>query len=127
MDSIDENKDGLPTWLFTGNTGHERKMLRARDYLPHRCSHFTPRVNLLKPSDKTGTVTYKVWRDKDVQTATISRPAWITGTFADANILQVSMKLQEWNYFMSPGIPKLMSGIQILTILFTNLKKPSRF
>jgi hypothetical protein len=86
MDSIDENKDGLPTWLFTGNTGHERKMLRARDYLTHRCSHFTPGVNLLKPSDKTGKVTYKVWRDKDVQTASISRPAWITGTFADANI-----------------------------------------
>jgi hypothetical protein len=61
-------------------------MLRARDYLPFRCSHFAPRVKLLNPSGKTDTTTYKVWRDKDVQTATISRPAGVTGKFADTHI-----------------------------------------
>jgi AbiV family abortive infection protein len=80
---IDEKKDGLPKWLFSGNSSHKAKMLKARDYLPHSCSYFTPWVKLSRPSDKTETVTYKVWHDKKVQTGMISRPAWTTGRFAD--------------------------------------------
>jgi AbiV family abortive infection protein len=84
---IEENKDGLPLWLFTGRSSHEKKMHRAKVYLPFKCSHFTPWVKLLNPSNKTDTTAYKVWREKKVQTGTISRGAWTTGHFADtANI-----------------------------------------
>jgi AbiV family abortive infection protein len=83
-DYVDKNKDGLPKWAFTGNSAHEKKMVRAKDYLPTRCSHFTPWVKLSHPSDKTETVKYKVWRDKNVQTGTIARSAGMTGRFADS-------------------------------------------
>ena len=83
---LDKNEDGLPKWLFTGYSSHKRKMLRAKDYLPFKCSHFTPWVKLLNSNDKTETVTYKVWRDKDVQTGTITRAAWTTGKFADTYV-----------------------------------------
>ena len=82
-DFIDENKHGLPKWLFTGRHAHTRKMLTAKDHLPFKCSHFTPWVKLLKASNKQEEVNYKLWRGKDVQTGTITRPAWATGRFAD--------------------------------------------
>lgn len=44
-DYIDKNKDGLPKWVFTGNSAHEKKMVRAKDYLPFECSYFTPWVS----------------------------------------------------------------------------------
>jgi hypothetical protein len=80
---IDKNEDGLPKWLFTGNSSHERKMLRAKDHLPFKCSHFTAGVNLLKASNRQEEVTYKIWRGKDFRKATITRPGWATGRFAD--------------------------------------------
>lgn len=47
-DCIDDNKDGLPVWLFTA---HDRKMARVKQYLPDECSQFTSMVTLLHPSD----------------------------------------------------------------------------
>lgn len=83
---IDKNKDGLPKWLFTGNSSHERKMLRAKDYLPFKCSHFAPWVKLLHSSDKPEEMTYKLWRDKDVQTGKATQAAGTIGKFADTDI-----------------------------------------
>jgi hypothetical protein len=77
-------KGGLPKGVFTGHSAHAEKMARARDYLPSKCSDFTPWVKLSHPSDKTVTVNYKVWRDKNVQTGTITRSAGMTGSFADS-------------------------------------------
>ncbi|MGC1929807.1 MAG: hypothetical protein WA667_12585 [Candidatus Nitrosopolaris sp.] len=78
---VDKNKDGLPKWVFTA---HEKKMARAKNYLPLECSLFTPLVKLSQTNDKTETVNYKVWCDKDVETGTISRPAGMTGRFSDS-------------------------------------------
>jgi len=83
---IDENKDGLPKWLLTGKYAHERKMLKAKERLPFKCSHFIPQVNLLHSSHKAEEVTYKVWREKDVRTGKINRAAGSTGKFADMDV-----------------------------------------
>jgi AbiV family abortive infection protein len=126
-DFIEESKDGLPKWLFTGKSSHKIKMLRAKDYLPSRCSHFTPWVKLLNPSNKKETVTYKVWRDKDVQTATISRPPWATGKFAYTThinfdeitrmeFLYVSWdpRTNEWHTNADYSIDELIEAITLL-------------
>jgi hypothetical protein len=82
-DCIDKNKDGLPKWLLTGRSAHKKKMAKAKQHVPFRCSNFTPWISLLHPNSKTETVSYKVWRDKDIQVGTISRPHNATGRFAD--------------------------------------------
>jgi AbiV family abortive infection protein len=81
-----KKKGGLPKGLFTGYSAHAEKMACARDYLPSKCSHFTPWVKLSHTSDKTETVNYEVWLDKNVQTGTITRSAGMTGSFADSTV-----------------------------------------
>jgi hypothetical protein len=61
-----KKKAGLPKG--TGHSAHA-EMARARDYLPSKCSHFTPWVKVSHPSDKTETVNYKVWRGDRSQNA----------------------------------------------------------
>lgn len=76
-------KGGLHLQLFTGYSAHAQKMARARAYLPSKCSYLTPWVKLLHPRDKIETVDYEVWRDKNIETGTITRSAGMTGSFAD--------------------------------------------
>jgi len=80
---VDENKEGLPTTLFSGRSSHTKKMQRAKEYLPTQCSNFHASVNLFSPSKKSEVVKYKFWRNKDLQIGTVARSANTTGSFAD--------------------------------------------
>lgn len=61
-------------------------MLKAKSYLPSKCSNFTPWAKLLNSSDKKEIVKYIIWRDKEIQTGTILRDGYLTEKFADTVI-----------------------------------------
>lgn len=69
---------GVPEWLFRD---HGKKMARARQYLPEKCSYFTPFVRV-DHDNKIETIKYKVWRKKFFQEGTVS-VGGLTGDFAD--------------------------------------------
>jgi len=124
-----KKKGGLPKRLFTGYSAHAEKMARARDYLPSKCSHFTPWVKLSHPSDKTEVVNYKVWRDKNVHTDTISRSAGMTGSFADSTDMPSTFdditreeflyvnwdpRRKKWHTYTDYSIDELKEAIMLL-------------